>query len=176
MTSTRDSNDSTHHKDLPEWYEEFIEDPYRGKIGPWMAIWDENKSELKNSLTLCDWAFPIPGRPSVEAELFSAVTGIETSEETLDKAGERLKNQIRALIIRNYDRNRQQEFNEIMPFFKIPDHASIPIDEKEFAIMVDNYYEQRGWDQTTGWPKRSTLESLELNDVADELENLGKLP
>jgi aldehyde:ferredoxin oxidoreductase len=176
MTSTRDSNDSTHHKDLPEWREEFKEDPYRGDIGPWMAIWDEHKSELKNSLTLCDWAFPLPGRTSVEAELFSAVTGINTTEEDLDKAGERLKNQIRALTMRNHDRTREQEFNEIMPFFSIPDHSGIPIDKEEFAIMVDNYYEQRGWDKATGWPTITKLEELDLKDVADELAGLGKLP
>ncbi|GAI05733.1 unnamed protein product, partial [marine sediment metagenome] len=49
-----------------------------------MAIWDEHKSELKNALTLCDWAFPRPSRSSIEAELFSAVTGIDTTEEEMD--------------------------------------------------------------------------------------------
>jgi len=176
MTSTRDSNDSTHHSAKSEWMEEFKQDPYRGDRGPWMAIWDEHKSELKNALTLCDWAFPRPSRSSIEAELFSVVTGIDTTEEEMDKAGERLKNQVRALIMRNYDRTREQEVNEIMPFFRIPDHSSIPIDEAEWSIMVDHYYEQRGWDKATGWPTRAKLEELDLKDVADELASIGKLP
>jgi aldehyde:ferredoxin oxidoreductase len=176
MTGTRDSNDDTHHADRKEWYDEFVKDPYRGAKGPWMAIWDEHKAELKDALTLCDWAFPMPERTSIEAELFSAVTGVETTEQEMDKAAERLKNQCRAIVIRNYDRTREVEFKEIMPYFRVPDHDSIPIDEKEFAVMVDNYYEQRGWDKATGWPTRAKLEELDLKDVADALAKLGKLP
>jgi aldehyde:ferredoxin oxidoreductase len=37
------------------------------------------------------------------------------------------------------------------------------------------YYELEGWDTETGWPTRSTLESLNLGSVADELEGKGKL-
>ena len=35
---------------------------------------------------------------------------------------------------------------------------------------MDDYYTARGWDQETGVPRRRTLEALELQDVADELE------
>ena len=34
--------------------------------------------------------------------------------------------------------------------------------------MLDEYYEIVGWDERTGIPKRSTLESLGLKDVADD--------
>jgi hypothetical protein len=33
----------------------------------------------------------------------------------------------------------------------------------------------QGWDESSGYPKRSTLESLELGYVADELEKNEKL-
>lgn len=170
MTQTRDSNDDTHHRDRPERLEEFRKDPYRGEIGPQMAIWDENRSELKCALTLCDWVFPNPYVISAEARLYSAVTGIDTSQEELDKIGERLKNMQRAVLIRNNDRTRDLEVNEILPFYKRPDGSKgISIDEDEFTIMVDHYYEQRGWDKTTGWPTRAKLVELGLQDVADEL-------
>jgi aldehyde:ferredoxin oxidoreductase len=42
-------------------------------------------------------------------------------------------------------------------------------------IMLDEYYENRGWDKKTGLPYRKTLERVGLKDVADELEKLGKL-
>jgi len=42
--------------------------------------------------------------------------------------------------------------------------------------MVDNFYGLLGWDKTTGWPTRATLEELDLKDIADELANIGKLP
>jgi len=177
MTSTRDSNDSTHHSAKSEWMEEFKQDPYRGDRGPWMAIWDEHKAELKNALTLCDWAFPMPYNSDAEARLYSAVTGIDTTEEEMDRVGERLKNMQRATLIRNHDRSRTLEVNEILPFFKRPDGTKgISIDEEEFALMVDNYYEQRGWDRVTGWPTKAKLEKLDLKDVADELAIIGKLP
>jgi aldehyde:ferredoxin oxidoreductase len=170
MTQTRDSNNDTHHRSRPEWLAEFRKDPYRGNMGPRLVIWDENKSEIKCSLTLCDWAFPNPYLPGVEARLYSAVTGIETDQEELDKIGERLKNMQRAVLIRNHDRTRSQEMSQILPFFKRPDGSGgISIDKDEFAILVDHYYQQRGWDKQTGWPTRSKLIELDLQDVADEL-------
>jgi aldehyde:ferredoxin oxidoreductase len=177
MTQTRDSNNDTHHRSKKEWMGEFQKNPYRGDMGPAMVIWDEHRSELKCALTLCDWVFPMPYMSDIEARLYSAVTGIETTEEKMDKVGERLKNQVRAILIRNHDRTRNLEVNEILPFCKIPDGSKgITIDESEFSIMVDNYYKQRGWDRTNGWPTRTKLEELDLKDVADELAILGKLP
>jgi aldehyde:ferredoxin oxidoreductase len=170
MTQTRDSNNDTHHRSRPEWLEEFRKDPYRGEIGPQMAIWDENRSEIKCALTLCDWAFPNPYFLSAEAKLFSAVTGIDISEGELDRIGERLKNMQRTILIRNHDRTRKKEVDEILQFYKRPDGSrGISIDEDEFAIMVDHYYEQRGWDKETGWPTKNKLNELDLGEIADEL-------
>ena len=42
-------------------------------------------------------------------------------------------------------------------------------------LMLDEYYEARGWDRATGYPTRAKLESLDLKEVADELEGLGRL-
>ena len=169
MTQSRDSNNDTHHRSRPEQLEEFRKDPYRGEAGPRMAIWDENRSELKCALTLCDWAFPSPYVPGAEAKLYSAVTGLDTSQDELDKAGERLKNMQRVVLIRNHDRTRDLEVKEILAFFKRPDGSGVSIDEDEFAVMVDHYYEQRGWDKANGWPRRTKLIELGLQDVADEL-------
>ena len=38
-----------------------------------------------------------------------------------------------------------------------------------------DYYTLEGWDTKTGWPTRTTLESLGLKKVADELAAKGKL-
>ncbi|MEI6126838.1 MAG: aldehyde ferredoxin oxidoreductase C-terminal domain-containing protein, partial [Pseudomonadota bacterium] len=37
------------------------------------------------------------------------------------------------------------------------------------------FYQLEGWDTATGWPRRSTLESMDLGYVADELEKKGRL-
>ena len=42
--------------------------------------------------------------------------------------------------------------------------------------MLSHYYEIRGWDRETGIPTRETLEALDLDEVADDLEQAGKIP
>jgi aldehyde:ferredoxin oxidoreductase len=49
------------------------------------------------------------------------------------------------------------------------------LDRGKFEGFKTRFYEFQGWDPKTGWLKRSTLESQDLNRVADELENKGKL-
>ena len=40
---------------------------------------------------------------------------------------------------------------------------------KDLDGMLDEYYEESGFDKKTGWPARAKLEELGLKDVADEL-------
>ena len=119
------------------------------------------------------FTFPMPYFANAEAYLYSAVTGIDITTEQVDFTGERLKNMQRAVLIRNHSRNRKMELDEIVPFFKRPDGSTgATLDENKFDTLVDHYYDERGWDRATGWPTRARLESLDLKDVADELEFL----
>jgi aldehyde:ferredoxin oxidoreductase len=49
------------------------------------------------------------------------------------------------------------------------------LDRDKFEEFKTQYYELEGWDVSSGWPKRNTLEALGLGYVADELETKGKL-
>jgi aldehyde:ferredoxin oxidoreductase len=49
------------------------------------------------------------------------------------------------------------------------------IDREKFEEFKTRFYTLAGWDSTTGYPTRSTLESLGLGYVADELEKTGRL-
>jgi len=49
------------------------------------------------------------------------------------------------------------------------------LDRDGFDQFKTRFYELQGWDTATGYPTRETLESLELNYVADELEREEKL-
>ena len=49
------------------------------------------------------------------------------------------------------------------------------MDRTQFEDFKTRYYELEGWDPETGWPTRSTLESLGLGHVADELEQEARL-
>ena len=42
-------------------------------------------------------------------------------------------------------------------------------------LMLDEYYEARGWDKGSGFPTRQKLEQLGLKAAADELQSMGKL-
>jgi aldehyde:ferredoxin oxidoreductase len=49
------------------------------------------------------------------------------------------------------------------------------LDKAMFEKFKTRFYSLEGWDTSSGWPKRGTLESLGLKFVADELEKKGKL-
>jgi aldehyde:ferredoxin oxidoreductase len=49
------------------------------------------------------------------------------------------------------------------------------LDRDRFDQFKTKFYELQGWETSTGYPTRDTLESLELGYVADELEEHGKL-
>jgi len=49
------------------------------------------------------------------------------------------------------------------------------IDREKFEEFKTRFYNLSGWDPATGYPTRSTLESLGLGYVADELEKNGML-
>jgi aldehyde:ferredoxin oxidoreductase len=49
------------------------------------------------------------------------------------------------------------------------------LDRDKFDEFKTLFYNLQGWDPSSGYPKRSTLESLDLGLVADELERNNKL-
>jgi aldehyde:ferredoxin oxidoreductase len=55
------------------------------------------------------------------------------------------------------------------------DYCNRSLDKKKFDEFKTRFYELEGWDTKTGWPKGSTLSSLGLGYVANELKRKGKL-
>jgi aldehyde:ferredoxin oxidoreductase len=53
------------------------------------------------------------------------------------------------------------------------DHRSH--DKDKFEQWKSDYYQFEGWDAKTGWPTRSTLDSLGMGYVADELQKNNRL-
>jgi len=49
------------------------------------------------------------------------------------------------------------------------------LDRDKFEEFKTLFYQLEGWDDTSGWPKRSTLEELDLKFAADALETSEKL-
>lgn len=49
------------------------------------------------------------------------------------------------------------------------------VDRDGAEILKTHLYEAQGWDASSGWPTRATLEGLDLGFVADKLQAAGKL-
>jgi aldehyde:ferredoxin oxidoreductase len=160
----------------------------------------QDKIHAEESLILCAFFYPLRASeatethecdPSIESRLYSAVTGNETSEDELNKIGERIFNLERAVLTREDPRGRK--FDEIPEFnFTVPlngEHGNPevlapgkdgkPITKKghvvpreEFARMMAEYYELRGWDKT-GLQTKQRLAELGLDDIARELAKRG---
>lgn len=174
---------------------------YEGKALAAKKIQD--RAYAKESLVLCDFLWPITwirdaaghaGDPTMESQVFSAVTGKETDEEGLNKLGERIFNLQRAIRLREGWGGRQGDrlldaFHEI-PIEStrfnadclVPGKGGEPFSRKgavvemeKFEKMKSEYYELRGWDVTSGLPTMTKLQELELGDIASDLEKRGLL-
>ena len=157
-----------------------------------VTVWVQNNQCLKNSLPICEYwslitSFYNPPEVDLrifESRLLSAVTGLDMDVHKIEKAGERIWNLRRAIMVKRENRTRETDtLNE--PYFKeaITCHVGSatglvngPIDKAKFEALKDRYYELRGWDVNTGWPTRAKLEELGLKDVVDEMASIGKLP
>jgi aldehyde:ferredoxin oxidoreductase len=176
MTSTRDTQTVAHFKDKFEHLLEIGDDPCHSPTLINGIIMNENKAEIKDSVSCCEWQSPDLYWTSMEAEMYECATGISMTEQALNDAAIRSKLLMRAIEIRNYGRTREMEVREIYPALTYPDPRGETVTWEEWNDLADLYYEQRGWDKTTGWPTRETWEKYGLKDIADDMERMGKLP
>jgi aldehyde:ferredoxin oxidoreductase len=110
--------------------------------------------------------------------MYSAITGNHTSVEDLKTMAMRQLNLEKAFNLRftNFGRSDDmptpRDLSEPIPTGNL---AGWKIDEEKYNQMLDEYYQIHGWSLKTSFPKRSTLEELGLDSVADDLERIGKL-
>ena len=165
---------------------------YKGKANA--AKRTQNRVCLKDSLGLCDFAWPIMdsmntfdyvGDPNLEAEIFQAVTGVDGKQ--LELFAERIFNQQRAIMVSEGrqapEEDRPPEYNFTVPTETenfVPGHDGKPVstlgsllDEGKFKEMIGEYYQLRGWEQTSGLPYRKTLVDLGIEDLAATFEAAG---
>jgi aldehyde:ferredoxin oxidoreductase len=158
------------------------------------AIWGLLRKELHDSLTLCNWMWPFIASPlksrnyvgdnTLEAQLYSMVTGDQKSMEELDLVAERIFNLHRALTIRDWKTAELRNDHDAIPpwIFDYPHDkpAFTPghsrMDRADMEAAKDAFYEMLGWDKKTGAPTRETLERVGLKDVADTLAAGNLLP
>jgi len=111
------------------------------------------------------------------AEFLSAATGIKIDGEGMREIADRIWTLERAFITREGITRKDDIL--VGRYTDEPVHGGpldgLAHDQEKWDKMLDEYYEVVGWDKNTGVPTRATLERLGLKDVADELENIGKL-
>jgi aldehyde:ferredoxin oxidoreductase len=167
---------------------------YEGKALAGFKV--QNRQYVKESLNLCDFAWPVydaadradhVGDPTLEAQLFSAVTGKEFEEEEYDLIGNRLFTLNRMILVREGRKGRE---DDVLPEFMFIEREEMiadvfgmynpdlylpgkedevisrkgkAVDKNEFEKMMDEYYQLRGWDSKTGLPEKETLNKLGLD-------------
>lgn len=102
------------------------------------------------------------------AATIAGATGFEFSKEDLWKVGERTYNLARAFSIREgmtkaADTLPKRLLEEPLPEGPAKGHVN------NLAILLDPYYEMRGWDKATGKPTPEKLRELGLEDVIKDM-------
>jgi aldehyde:ferredoxin oxidoreductase len=150
----------------------------RGKAA--LVKWYGDFTAVYNSLGLClmptNYSHALG--PTHFAELYSACTGWKITAPEIMKTGERIFNLMKAYSVREGLTRKDDDWPERFyrnPWPTGPFKGSLASREK-INTALDEYYELRGWDKKTSWPTRKTLEELDLKDIADMLEKVGKLP
>jgi len=119
------------------------------------------------------------------SEIYSAVTGVETSLETLRQGTRRVYNLYKALNVRMGFSRKDDTFPErwFDPLettdrgtLLLSDYFGSPLSKEDCERLLDDYYDERGWDRRTGIPTEDTLMELGLEDVARDLKKRGFLP
>ena len=157
----------------------------------------QDREYAEDCLVLCGFLWPVMdsqftedhlGDPSLESRLLSAVTGRHLDEAGLARAGERVFNLNRAVLLREGHRGAEDDrlpdhwhtaplkFDLTNPDLLLPGKGDEAVsmkgkvvDRSEFEAMKREYYALRRWEPATGRPTASTLRTLGLADVAADL-------
>ena len=166
------------------------------------AIKIQHREYIKESLILCDFVWPVfddastaehVGDPSLERQLFSAVTGKEIGEVEWEHTAERIFNLNRAILLREGRKGRVDDslpdtqfiervepiadvFGMHNPELLLPGAGDVIISRKgkaldraQFEKMKAEYYELRGWDKKSGLLSKEKLIELDLPEVVEGL-------
>jgi aldehyde:ferredoxin oxidoreductase len=143
----------------------------KGKLTKWNQ---DVRSATCDAPTMCafllDMAVPAIATQNT-ANLMEAVTGLKLSAEEVQAVGERMNNLARAFNVREGFTRSDDTLPERLMTEPLKAGASKGhlISKDDLDKMLDEYYEDRGWDIKTGAPTRKKLMELGLTYVADAM-------
>ena len=170
---------------------------YKANFAWWSIVADV----LHDSLTLCNWVWPMTMSPTkardyrgdldLEAKFMKAVTGEDVTTEDLYKMGAKITTLQRANTARGMvGANGQMGTNDFRnvhdvvtewPFTMDPDievftEGTNKMDKEDFQTALTMMYECFGWDPELGCPTAECLDYYDMPDVKEDLAALGLLP
>ena len=170
---------------------------YKANFAWWSIVTDV----LHDSLTLCNWVWPMTMSPTkardyrgdldLEAKFMKAVTGEDVTTEDLYKMGAKITTLQRANTARGMvGANGQMGTNDFRnvhdvvtewPFTMDPDievftEGTNKMDKEDFQTALTMMCECFGWDPELGCPTAECLDYYDMPDVKEDLAALGLLP
>lgn len=170
---------------------------YKANFAWWSIVTDV----LHDSLTLCNWVWPMTMSPTkarnyrgdldLEAKFFTAVTGEEVTTDELYHRAAAVMTLQRANTVRGMvgtdgkmGCNDMRNVHDVITnwaFDKDPDKKAFTegtdkMDRDDFQTALTMVYECFGWDPEKGCPTAECLDSYGLSDVKEELQSLNLLP
>jgi aldehyde:ferredoxin oxidoreductase len=149
---------------------------------PEAVFWMVRAKEIEDMTGFCNFMGSYSGPRVLKiadyAELISASLGIEISEEELMMLGQAGCNLEKAFNTLHAGFTREDDYPPLryqeLPIDAGP-YAGHKCDRDKWDEMLDRLYMLHGWDVETGLQTRAGLLGLGLADVADRLEQVGKL-
>jgi len=135
-----------------------------------MVMDREDLLAVVDSLMLCKFIRGVFYTFDKFAELYRLVTGIEMTADKLQKAGERIYNLEKAYNIREGWTKKDDYPPPRIMKDPIPDGVAkgSVVTRQEFEIMLNAYFEARGWSKE-GTPQKQKLAELGLEDIAEDV-------
>jgi aldehyde:ferredoxin oxidoreductase len=105
------------------------------------------------------------------ADLLHGITGFDYTADEVQTVGERVNNLAAAFNVREGFSRKDDTLPERLLTEPLPGGASKGhfISRQELDLMLDEYYDARGWNRKTGAPSREKLTELNLAFAADQL-------
>ena len=163
--------------------------------------WSIVTDVLHDSLTLCNWVWPMAQSPSkernyrgdldLEAKFYTAVTGEDITTDELYKRAAKIMTLQRANTVRGMTGkdgkmgcNDCRNVHDVMtnwaydrdPDIKVFTEGTIKMDRDDFQTGLTMVYEKFGWDSEKGCPTADCLDYYGMDDVKEDLSSLNLLP
>lgn len=146
------------------------QDPWSPEGKAAICVEDQTRTSVKWSFIFCD--FYSVNFPNM-AKYYSAVTGVQSSEEHLRKVGRRIWNLTRAFNVREGFTRKDDTMPERMEKEPLPDGKpkGHVVPRADFEKMLSEYYKLWGWDDQ-GRPTKKALDEVGLGDIVKKLPYL----